>query len=95
MTEKMTDQHSFRGLLHRATHRVPGVPAHAERPSGHQGRVRHGCARGHSLTHHRSSDHPMNHTPARPPRVLAAWQRRVAAFFGQDFPGQDSFSQDL
>lgn len=80
----MTGEHSFRDLLHWATHRVPGIPAHAERPAGHQGRARHGGARGHSLTHHRSSNHAMNHTSARPPRVLAAWQHWVAAFFGED-----------
>ncbi|MFJ1763123.1 hypothetical protein ACIOD2_22610 [Amycolatopsis sp. NPDC088138] len=58
---------SFHGLLHR----IPGVPAHAERPAGHQGTAHHG----------RTSRH---HPPARPPRVLVAWQRRIAAFFGQD-----------
>ncbi|MFC7758966.1 hypothetical protein ACFQY4_13960 [Catellatospora bangladeshensis] len=34
----MAKEHSPGGLLHRATHRTPGVPAHAERPAGHQGR---------------------------------------------------------
>ncbi|GAA0933910.1 hypothetical protein [Virgisporangium aurantiacum] len=76
--------HSFRGLLHRATHRIPGVPAHAEPlPSGHQGAAAHG--RGESrhpggVTAHRSP----NHSPARPPRFLPAWQRRIAAFFGRE-----------
>ena len=28
----MTDEHSLRGLLHWATHRIPGVPDHAEQP---------------------------------------------------------------
>ncbi len=51
-------------LLHRATHRIPGVPAHTDRPAGHQGR----------------RNPRRNHPPA---RVLVAWQRRVAAFFGR------------
>lgn len=70
----MTHEHSLRGLLHRATHRVPGVPAHAERPPGHQGRRHHGHA-------WRASNAVRRH---RPPRVLVAWQRRIAAFFGQE-----------
>lgn len=57
-------------LLHRATHRLSGVPAHVDRPAGHQG-----------TTAHR---HERHHSPARPPRFMAAWQRRVAAFFGQE-----------
>jgi len=67
--------HSFRGLLHRATHRIPGVPTHAERPPGHQGTPVHG----------RPSLNPRrNHSAARPPRVMVAWQRRIAAFFGRE-----------
>ncbi|GAB1818250.1 hypothetical protein [Herbidospora sp. RD11066] len=58
--------HPLRDLLHRATHRVPGVPAHAERAAGHRGRVRHGHGRfGH-----------------RPPRVLVGWQTWIARLFG-------------
>jgi len=72
----MTPKHSFRGLLHRATHRIPGVPAHAERPAGHQGTTAHG--RGDAAA-------PLlNHSAARPPRFMPAWQRRVAAFFGRE-----------
>ena len=41
----MTNPHSFRGLLQWATHRIPGVPAHAERPAGHQGTAVHVRAR--------------------------------------------------
>jgi hypothetical protein len=74
----MTNEHSFRRLLHQATHRVPGVPAHAERPAGHQGTAVHG--RG--LTP--SPNHGRNHSTARPPRFMPGWQRRVAAFFGRD-----------
>lgn len=72
----MTDERSFRGLLHRATHRIPGVPAHAEQPAGH--RARRGGAPQLSLNHR------WNHSPARPPRVMAAWQGRIAAFFGRE-----------
>src|ERR1700755_2610383 len=63
----MTHEHPFRDLLHGATHRVPGVPAHVDRPAGHQGGTHH------SITH--------NHSSTRPPRVLVAWQRRIAALF--------------
>jgi hypothetical protein len=57
-------------LLHRLTHRVPGVPSHVERPAGHQG-----------PSPRLSWNRRWNHAPGRPPRVLVAWQRRVAAFF--------------
>ncbi len=84
----MTDQHSLRDLAHWATHRIPGVPAHAEQhvgqPAGHQGTTRHGRAWRHSVAHHRAQSHRWNNSPARPPRVLAAWQRRIAALFGQE-----------
>ncbi|SDZ51645.1 hypothetical protein SAMN05421684_6087 [Asanoa ishikariensis] len=62
---------NFRSVLHRVTHRVPAVPAHVERPAGHQGAAVHG----------RNAPH---HSPARPPRFLPKWQRRIAAFFGQE-----------
>ncbi|MEW9529518.1 hypothetical protein [Microbispora sp. NPDC049125] len=92
----MRDRHSLRDLLHWATHRIPGIPAHTERPAGHQGHARHGQPAGHqgrarhghgrrqSLTHHRSHHHGFNHSAARPPRVLAAWQTRIARLFGQE-----------
>lgn len=63
----MTNKRSLRGLLHEATHRIPGVPMHVERPAGHQGTPVHG-----------------HHSPARPPRFMPAWQRRIAAFFGRE-----------
>ena len=80
----MTDKHSVRGLAQWVTHRIPGVPAHAEQPAGHQGTARHGTARQHATAGHRARDGRWNHSPDRPPRVLTAWQRRIAAFFGQD-----------
>ncbi|MEA5364464.1 hypothetical protein VA596_33375 [Amycolatopsis sp., V23-08] len=59
--------------FHGLLHRIPGVPAHVEQPAGHQGTTHHGRrSRGHSA--------------ARPPRVLVAWQRKIAAFFGQELP---------
>jgi len=78
---KMTDERSFRGLLHRATHRIPGVPAHAERPAGHQGTAVHGHARRRGDVAPNPSP---NHSQARPPRFMPAWQRRIAAFFGKE-----------
>lgn len=69
-------------LLHRLTHRVPGVVSHVEQPVGHQGRARR--RGGSQLSAGRPSwNRRWNHSPTRPPRVLVAWQRRVAAFFGQ------------
>jgi hypothetical protein len=75
----MADEHSFRDLVHRVMHRIPGVPVHAEHPAGH-----HGRAGRNSVAHHRSHSDGWNHSPARPPRVLVAWQHRIAAFFGQE-----------
>ncbi len=84
----MRHRHSLRDLLHWATHRIPGIPAHTEQPTGHQGQARHGHGWRHSPTHHRSHHRShrqgFNHSPARPPRVLAAWQTRIARFLGQE-----------
>ncbi|MFJ9371610.1 hypothetical protein ACIRRA_45510 [Nocardia sp. NPDC101769] len=80
----MTHQHTMRELLHRATHRIPGVPAHTERTPGHQGGPRHGRAWRNPAAHHRSLNHRWNHSPARPPRLLVGWQARIAAHFGQE-----------
>ena len=77
----MTDKRLFRGLLHRATHRIPGVPAHAERPAGHQDTAVHSRAQRRGVA---SPIHRWNHSPARPPRFMPAWQRRIAAFFGRE-----------
>jgi hypothetical protein len=80
----MTNEHSLRGLLHWATHRIPAVPAHAERPAGHQGTAVHGHARRRDGAAHPSPNHRRNHSPARPPRFMPAWQRRIAALFGRE-----------
>ncbi|GIF97056.1 hypothetical protein [Catellatospora citrea] len=80
----MTDKHSFRGLLHSATHRLPGVPAHVERPAGHQGTAAHDRARRHSAAPRPSLNQGWNHSPARPARFMRAWQRRIAALFGRE-----------
>ncbi|GID90746.1 hypothetical protein ACFQFC_36375 [Amorphoplanes digitatis] len=62
-------------LLHWATHRIPGVPAHTERPAGHHGTAVHG----------RGASRPSpNHSPGRPPRFLPGWQRRIGALFGRE-----------
>jgi hypothetical protein len=76
----MSDKHSLFGTLHEVTHRVPGVPEHVTRPAGHQGRTHH----DRPTTERRSTGRTGHHAPGRPPRVLVAWQRRVAAFFGQE-----------
>jgi len=80
----MTDERSFRGLLHRATHRIPGVPAHAGQASGHQARGRQGTAPRRAVAPQPSLNHRWNHSHSRPPRVMAAWQSRIAAFLGQE-----------
>jgi hypothetical protein len=80
----MAVKRSLLATLHGATHRAPGVPAHANRPAGHQGDTRHGRAGYAATTGRRSPGRTGNHSPARPPRVLVAWQRRIAALFGQE-----------
>jgi len=80
----MSDQRSLLDTLHEATHRVPGVPAHVNRAAGNQGNSPHGRMPHASIVTRRSPGRTSNHSPARPPRVLAAWQRRIAAFFGQE-----------
>ena len=80
----MTDKHPFRGLLHWATHRIPGVPAHAQRPAGHQGTAVHGRTRRPGVAARPSPNGRWNHSPARAARFMPAWQRRVAAFFGRE-----------
>jgi hypothetical protein len=83
----MTD-HSLRDLLHAATHHVPGVPAHVDQQAGHQGGPQGGhqgaVHHGHAPRNPGVRNHGRNHSPARPPRVLVAWQNRIAAFFGQE-----------
>jgi hypothetical protein len=80
-----TAKHPLRDLLHGATHRVPGVPAHVEHPAGHQGRARAvRTAPDRDRAHGGGRNSGVNHSPARPPRVLVGWQRRIAAFFGQE-----------
>jgi hypothetical protein len=75
-----TTKHPLRDLLHGATHRVPGVPAHVEHPAaGHQGR-----AHVRDRTHGGARNSGVNHSSTHPPRVLVGWQRRIAAFFGQE-----------
>lgn len=82
--DEMADQHSLLETLHDATHRVPGVPEHADRPAGHQGVTHHGRPTHIVAAALRSPGGARNHSAARPPRVLAAWQRRIAALFGQE-----------
>ena len=80
----MTNEHSFRGLPHWATHRIPGVPAHAEHPAGHQGRAVRRRPRPRGAAPHLSPHRRWHRSLARPPRFMVAWQRRIAALFGQE-----------
>ncbi|GAA4607846.1 hypothetical protein BJY16_006544 [Actinoplanes octamycinicus] len=59
-------------LLHRATHRLPGVPAHVDHPAGHHREPQ-------PQPHHRR-----RHAPDRRAWFLPAWQRRIAALFGRE-----------
>jgi hypothetical protein len=83
----MANRRSLGDLLHRLTHRAPGVPGHQDHEPGHQGDALPGA-------HPSLPNRPF--TGARPslnnrlsnaganrgePRVLAGWQRRIAAFF--------------
>jgi hypothetical protein len=81
---QMTNGHSLRGLLHRTTHGIAGVPAHAERPAGHHGATAQGRLQRRGVAADPSLSHRWNHSPARPPRFMPAWQRRIAAFFGRE-----------
>ena len=80
----MTQKRSLVDALHEATHDIPGVSAHADRPAGHHGDAHHGRTAQGSVTRRGASGRARGHASARPPRVLVAWQRRVAAFFGQE-----------
>ena len=61
------------GVLHDLTHRVPGVPAHAE--GGLQARAR----RAPSAQPGRQGRPNRNQ-----PRVLVGWQNRIARLFGTE-----------
>ena len=80
----MASENSLRDLLHGATHHVPGVPAHVEHPAGHQGKALQHREVRQTGERDRSRNGARNHSTARPPRVLAAWQRRIAHLFGQE-----------
>jgi hypothetical protein len=80
---KMANKRSLRALLHWATHRIPGVPAHADTLAGHHGTAVHGRAWRRGVAPQPSLNHRRNHSPARPPRFMPAWQRRIAAVFGR------------
>ena len=79
----MAAENTLQDLLHGATHRVPGVPAHVEHPTGHQGKALQHRSERHTGARDRTRNDG-NHSSARPPRVMAAWQRRIAHFFGQE-----------
>jgi hypothetical protein len=86
-----TARHPMRDALHEATHHIPGVPEHRELPGGHQGMALHGRSWQNSDAASASTGRPAQkrdrrhhgHHDRKPPRVLVAWQNRIAAFFGQ------------
>ncbi|GAB3430606.1 hypothetical protein [Flindersiella endophytica] len=80
----MTDRRSLLDALHEATHRLPGVPAHVNQPAGHHGDTHHDRPAHTSTTERHRTARTWNHSRARAPRVLVAWQRRIATFFGQE-----------
>ncbi|MCI0156500.1 hypothetical protein KNO15_07300 [Leifsonia shinshuensis] len=65
------------GALHEATHRVPGVPDHSARTHGHAMQGKHPRPQG---RHPRLQGRI--HHQHREPRVLVAWQNRIARLFG-------------
>ncbi|MEZ0448882.1 hypothetical protein [Cellulomonas sp. ICMP 17802] len=75
----MPNDHALRDGLHDATHRVPGVPPHADHPEGHQGAGRTPSLQSRGAGPHHGS------APAhdRPPRVLVGWQNWIAGFFAR------------
>jgi hypothetical protein len=79
----MTTESSLRSLLHKATHRLPGIPAHVDAPAGHQRTAVHGRG-GRRGTPHLSLNRRWNHSSAHPPRFMPAWQHRIAAFFERE-----------
>lgn len=60
--------------VHVVTHILPGIPKHRATPPGYQGR---------SLQWQPVSNVSR---PLRRPRVVVAWQRRIAAVFGFKLP---------
>lgn len=75
--------------LHDATHQVPGVPEHQDRPHGHQGHeghqsqaFRNRSAQNRSL---RDLGATLNQTARarhnKPPRLLVGWQNWIAGLF--------------
>ncbi|MDR6906060.1 hypothetical protein J2X63_001746 [Agromyces sp. 3263] len=80
----MTDKGSLVDALHEATHRLPGVSGHEDRPAGHQGTTHHSRLAQASSARRHPSVGRRNHASVRRPRVLVAWQRRIAAFFGEE-----------
>jgi len=52
--------------LHEHLHKLPGMPSHSEADR---------------LNQHRHAHHHGGHRHARPPRVLVAWQNRIAGLF--------------
>ncbi|WP_035736703.1 hypothetical protein [Glycomyces arizonensis] len=76
----MSKDHAVVKALHEATHRMPGLPRHQDHPEGHHGRsLQNRPLRDRGTGSHQGS------APAhdRPPRMLAGWQRRIAALFSR------------
>lgn len=81
----MAHARSLLGLLHEATHRIPGVAVHTERPPGHQGTAVHGHARRPAGgAAHRTHHQRWNHSAPRSSRFMPAWQHRIAALFSRE-----------
>lgn len=67
-------------VVHDLTHRVPGIPEHSESANAHKGRTTQ-HSRGH---HHGRSLRSPNGHHQNPPRVLVAWQNRIARLVHAD-----------
>lgn len=62
-------------VLHQLTHRMPGVPEHA---NGANVRSRQAARRTHGTGHQGTTLRSPNRHHQNPPRVLVAWQNRIA-----------------
>lgn len=67
--------------LHELTHRVPGVPEHSDAANAQS---RQASKRAHGWRHHGTSLHSPNRHHTNPPRILIAWQNRIARLLHAD-----------
>lgn len=72
--------------LHRAMHRLPGMPAHGELVPWQDRRVARTPAGHYQPDRHQPDRHQHRARQVRQPRVLQGWQRWIAKRVGQPLP---------